>query len=82
MCKVVNIRNTQEEYIYIGKVTKSPNLSKHFGNPFSHLNYKNIEQERRLWILDNIKELRGKNLGCFCSPLPCHGDILLKLANS
>jgi len=27
-------------------------------------------------------ELRGKNLACFC-PLdrPCHGDILLKIAN-
>ena len=29
-----------------------------------------------------IRELRGKNLACFC-PLdqPCHADILLKLAN-
>ena len=22
------------------------------------------------------RELTGKRLGCFCSPLPCHGDIL------
>ena len=27
------------------------------------------------------KELRGKNLVCWCAPLPCHGDILLEIAN-
>jgi len=26
-------------------------------------------------------ELRGKDLVCFCSPLACHGDILLRIAN-
>ena len=26
-------------------------------------------------------ELRGKDLVCWCSPLPCHADILLELAN-
>ena len=27
-------------------------------------------------------ELRGKDLVCWCAPLPCHADILLELANS
>jgi len=27
------------------------------------------------------KELRGRILGCWCSPLACHGDVLLKIAN-
>ena len=27
-------------------------------------------------------ELRGKVLGCWCSPRACHGDILLEIANS
>jgi hypothetical protein len=27
------------------------------------------------------EELRGKDLLCHCAPLPCHGDILLKVAN-
>lgn len=26
-------------------------------------------------------ELRGKDLVCWCSPLPCHADLLLKIAN-
>ena len=24
----------------------------------------------------NVKALKGKILGCFCKPKPCHGDIL------
>jgi len=28
------------------------------------------------------EELQGKDLVCFCAPLPCHGDILLELANA
>jgi hypothetical protein len=26
-------------------------------------------------------ELRGKVLGCWCAPLPCHGDVLVRIAN-
>ena len=35
------------------------------------------------WRETMRKELRGKNLACFC-PLtgPCHADVLLKYANS
>ncbi|WP_348627810.1 DUF4326 domain-containing protein [Rhizobium sp. L43] len=25
------------------------------------------------------REVSGKNLVCFCAPLPCHGDVLLDL---
>lgn len=28
-----------------------------------------------------LDELRGKDLVCWCVPLKCHGDILVKLAN-
>jgi len=33
-------------------------------------------------IFDDLRELRGKDLACWC-PLdqPCHADVLLKLAN-
>lgn len=26
-------------------------------------------------------ELRGKHVVCFCSPKPCHGDVLVRVAN-
>ncbi len=28
------------------------------------------------------RELRGKVLGCWCSPKACHGDVLLEIANA
>lgn len=27
------------------------------------------------------RELAGKDLLCWCAPLPCHGDVLLRIAN-
>jgi hypothetical protein len=37
---------------------------------------------RRIAILANLSELRGKNLACWCKPgAPCHADVLLELAN-
>jgi len=29
-----------------------------------------------------LKELRGRNLICYCAPLACHADILLRYANN
>ena len=64
-----------------------------WGNPFKadeHGRAWAVDQYRN-WITNHedglrllvaIGELRGRNLACFC-PLdgPCHGDILLELAN-
>ena len=30
----------------------------------------------------NVHRLRGKVLGCWCAPLPCHGDVLAELADA
>ena len=32
-------------------------------------------------LMNDIEELRNKRLGCWCSPLACHGDILVKILN-
>lgn len=32
-------------------------------------------------LLNDLHELKGKTLGCFCSPLACHGDVLVELVN-
>jgi hypothetical protein len=29
--------------------------------------------------LKQLRELKGKELGCWCKPNKCHGDILLEL---
>lgn len=34
------------------------------------------------FYLDKVKDLRGKNLACWCAlEQPCHADVLLELAN-
>jgi hypothetical protein len=39
---------------------------------------KRIEAEPDLHVA--TRGLYGKRLGCFCKPLPCHGDVLVKIA--
>ena len=34
------------------------------------------------YLLKDLHELKGKILGCWCSPLLCHGHILAELANN
>lgn len=69
-----------------------------WGNPFSHIEGRGttrvasrkiavdcyeiwLEQQPKLIRLVKA-ELRGKDLVCWCKPATCHGDVLLKLANS
>ena len=30
-------------------------------------------------LLEDLHELKNQVLGCFCAPLPCHGEILVRL---
>lgn len=30
-------------------------------------------------LVEKLLSLKGKTLGCWCKPEPCHGDILVKL---
>jgi Domain of unknown function (DUF4326) len=78
--RVVNCR--KEPYdIYIGR----PSL---WGNPFEigkDGSREEVVAKYRQWIstqpdlLDRIHTLEGKTLGCWCSPKPCHGDVLIDL---
>jgi len=74
----------RESYdIYIGRPSK-------WGNPFTigpdGTRTEVIEKYRQYLLnkpelLADLPELKGKTLGCWCVPKPCHGDILVKLAN-
>jgi hypothetical protein len=33
-------------------------------------------------LMASLGELRGKTLGCWCKPGPCHGDVLAKWADN
>lgn len=70
--------------VYIGRPSK-------WGNPFvvgkPWTRAKAIEQFEQYiraneWLMAAAKrELKGRNLLCFCAPEPCHGDVLLRIAN-
>jgi len=76
-----------KDAVYIGRGSK-------FGNPFPMRNhtqqerdrvcdkYINTNKHRSEFIAMVKRELRGKDLVCFCAPLRCHGDWLLEVANS
>lgn len=71
--------------VYIGRPGK-------WGNPFiigRDGTRSEIIRKYTAWLCDNpalAREasvvLRGKDLVCWCYPLPCHGNILLEIANS
>lgn len=79
--KVVHCK--KEPYdVYIGRGGK-------WGNPFvigKDGTRDEVIQKYEKWILSqpllmgSLSELRGKTLGCWCSPKPCHGDVLTRLA--
>jgi len=80
---VINKHYSNRYDVYIGRGSK-------WGNPFiigKHGNREEVIELYRQYVLGNpelrnsIPELKGKVLGCFCKPAPCHGDILAKLAN-
>ena len=82
-CKVVNLK--KEKYdVYIGRGSI-------WGNPFIMKNYSQAERdkvcdeyEKWFWTTDlpnQLYELKGKVLGCYCSPLRCHGDFLAEQVN-
>lgn len=80
---VVNLRKSSYD-VYIGRPSK-------WGNPFrigpdgtrTEVIDKYRIYARRFTKADlDLEELKGKRLGCFCHPLPCHGDVLAQFVNS
>ena len=77
--------------VYIGRAVRGYRLPKSkWANPFSIKREADRETaiasyERWLRsqpvLMDALPELRGCDLICWCAPLPCHGDVLLRLAN-
>lgn len=73
----------QKYDVYIGRPSK-------WGNPFEigrDGTREEVITKYHRWLLsqpglvNDVYDLRGKRLGCWCAPLPCHGDILAGMAN-
>ena len=41
-----------------------------------------VEKIKTDELQDELMELNGRNLGCWCKPEPCHGDVLVRLINA
>lgn len=84
MPKVLNKRvdGVPEGAVYIGRPSK-------WGNPYEigkdGSRDEVIAKFKNYLLLagpvDQLSELRGKDLVCWCAPQACHGDVLLDLAN-
>jgi hypothetical protein len=81
MPKVYNWRSDKlpTRVKYVGRPSK-------WGNPFRDgTREENIQRFRDSLTLEKKRQiqrdLRGKDLACWCAPLPCHADILLEIAN-
>ncbi len=89
MPKVLNKKTDKlpSDAVYVGRPSK-------WGNPFfvrvhSESQHKAAVDYFRGYAEDKLladphwlDELRGKDLICWCAPLPCHADVLLELANA
>lgn len=84
--KVYNIKDNypKDNYVYIGRGSVA-------GNPYkigrSGTRDECCDKFEKLLEYDLIlKQIiidycKGKNLVCYCKPLRCHGDYILKIAN-
>lgn len=78
-------RSIPEGAVYIGRPTK-------WGNPFvisRDGDRAQVMKKYETWLMTQTElvaqakvELKGKDLYCWCAPKACHGDVLLKVANS
>ncbi len=77
-------RERERHHVYIGRPSK-------WGNPFvvgKHGARGECIALYESWLRENdalmasLDELRGLVFGCWCAPRPCHGDVLVRLANA
>ena len=89
--RVVNIRTGARYDVYIGRPSKWGNPYSHLGHFTGRLNWCATREEAisryeeyvrsNSALMDSLYELKNMVLGCHCHPLPCHGDVLVKLVD-
>ena len=87
MPRVLNMRTlgeVPEGAVYVGRPSK-------WGNPFVVGRDGTREEVIALYeanlladpfLMSQLDELRGRDLVCWCAPLSCHADVLLRLATA
>jgi Domain of unknown function (DUF4326) len=89
MCRVVHCKHERYD-VYIGRPSKWGNPFTHIQDRKTKAEFIVATREEaiakyREWILtqpallNDLHELDGKILGCWCKPQSCHGDVLVEL---
>lgn len=90
---VVNKKFTDDFDVYIGRGSKWGNKFTHLPHVAVRKGMVAVASREEAilryakWILgqpdllDDLQELRGKVLGCYCTPKLCHGHLLAEMAN-
>lgn len=89
--RVVNRRREKFD-VYIGRPSKwgNPFTHRKLSSTLAQWQAESVEDalaKYEAWLrgqpelMASLHELRGKRLGCFCKPGPCHGDVLARLAD-
>lgn len=87
---VVHVRNRHD--VYVGRPSKWGNPFTHLATD-TLATYRVATRAEAIamyeqWLrgrpdlMAALGELRGKTLGCWCAPLPCHAEVLAVLANA
>lgn len=92
--KITTVRNKKknEEFdVYIGRGTRWGNPFEIGHGPEGDSREEVIEKYRQYFESEIVTDperrsallsLRGYRLGCFCAPLPCHGDVIAAYLNN
>ena len=87
-------KNDRNYDVYIGRANRWYGLKQSkWANPFpmdkdatdQEAERQRVLEEYEAWIrtqpelLAELPTLKGKVLGCWCKPEPCHGDVIVKL---
>lgn len=85
-------RSIPDDAIYVGRPTKWGNPYSHLSGTIALYKVDSREEailKYREWITNNDeliadakRELRNRDLVCWCAPSECHADILIEIANS
>lgn len=89
MTVVVNLRSANFD-VFIGRPSKWGNPYSHLPLKNTSAKFKVSSRKEAIrkyeeWVLgqndllNSLHELKDKTLGCYCKPLACHGDVLVKL---
>jgi hypothetical protein len=81
----------QGRFVYVGRQARGGWKESEWCNPFQEgkhgdraavISAYREHLEHSPGLKARLGELRGKVLGCWCHPLPCHGDVLCEVLSA